>query len=239
MKCDLGGGGLHSSQGAHFEAQPHQHQHPHPLHPHPLHTTPTNPGRAAFAEPPSAARSWAGLRTGRAAATAAAAIGTQQPLYNLQPTPIVESETLALATTRGGASGAAAPAEGGMKRTVTVGSFFFLWYLFNIGYNIYNKKALNALPLPWTVGLIQLSLGLLYVFPLWLFGLRKVRVYDCACVCAIARACVRLSDPITFEPSTIASGSTPASELLIAFLRFFHTAADPKTSNSQSQQTRY
>ena len=28
------------------------------------------------------------------------------------------------------------------------GSFFALWYLFNIGYNIYNKKALNVLPCP-------------------------------------------------------------------------------------------
>lgn len=75
--------------------------------------------------------------------------------------------------TRGGAA-AAAPQKSSMAQTLKVGSFFFLWYFFNIGYNIYNKKALNALPLPWTVGLVQLSLGLLYVFPLWLTGLRKV-----------------------------------------------------------------
>lgn len=74
---------------------------------------------------------------------------------------------------RGGAT-AAAPSQGGLMQTLKVGSFFFLWYAFNIGYNIYNKKALNALPLPWLVGLAQLSLGLLYVFPLWLTGLRKV-----------------------------------------------------------------
>jgi hypothetical protein len=44
----------------------------------------------------------------------------------------------------------------------------------NAGYNIYNKKALNVLPLPWLVGLVQLSIGLSYVFPLWLTGIRKV-----------------------------------------------------------------
>lgn len=148
--------------------------------PQPPTPTPTT-GRAAFAEPPSAARSWAGLRTARPSTAAAAgevalAAATAAPKqqYNLGLTPVVESaEALALTSTRGGA----APAAGndGLKQSLKVGSFFFLWYLFNIGYNIYNKKALNALPLPWTVGLIQLSLGLLYVFPLWLFGLRKVR----------------------------------------------------------------
>ncbi len=139
-------------------------------------------GRPAFAEPPSAARSWAGLRTARSTTAAGAAAGdvalaaaaNAKPLYNLQPTPIVDAEALApLTAARGGASAAAE--QGGVKSTLRVGSFFFLWYLFNIGYNIYNKKALNALPLPWTVGLIQLSLGLLYVFPLWILGLRKVR----------------------------------------------------------------
>jgi hypothetical protein len=38
--------------------------------------------------------------------------------------------------------------EGSMADTLKTGSFFALWYLFNIGYNIYNKKALNAMPLP-------------------------------------------------------------------------------------------
>ena len=35
--------------------------------------------------------------------------------------------------------------------TLKTGSFFALWYLFNIGYNIYNKKALNALPIPYSM----------------------------------------------------------------------------------------
>ena len=94
------------------------------------------------------------------------------------------ASTSSLIEKKGGS--AAAPASGGMKETLKVGSFFFLWYLFNIGYNIYNKKALNVLPLPWTVGLIQLSLGLLYVFPLWLTGLRKVKRQggrSCVCIC--------------------------------------------------------
>ena len=41
--------------------------------------------------------------------------------------------------------------------------YFMLWYVLNIGYNIYNKQALNALPLPWTFGLIQMFAGIPYV----------------------------------------------------------------------------
>ena len=51
---------------------------------------------------------------------------------------------------------APAPEKDGLMETLTTGSFFALWYLFNIGYNIYNKKALNALPIPFV--LIQLLL---------------------------------------------------------------------------------
>lgn len=61
----------------------------------------------------------------------------------------------------------------GMMDTLVTGSFFALWYLFNIGYNIYNKKALNALPIPWTMALLQLFVGIPYCFALWITGLRK------------------------------------------------------------------
>ena len=57
--------------------------------------------------------------------------------------------------------------------TLKTGSFFALWYLFNIGYNIYNKKALNALALPYSMATLQLAVGIPYVMLLWLTGLRK------------------------------------------------------------------
>merc|ERR1719272_1872747 len=67
----------------------------------------------------------------------------------------------------------AAAEEDGMMETLKTGSFFALWYLFNIGYNIYNKKALNALPIPYTLATLQLAVGVPYVFFLWMTGLRK------------------------------------------------------------------
>lgn len=56
---------------------------------------------------------------------------------------------------------------------IKVGCYFGLWYMFNIGYNIYNKRLLNVLPLPWMTAAAQMGIGLLYVFPLWATKLRK------------------------------------------------------------------
>jgi len=87
---------------------------------------------------------------------------------------IKSSTTLALSA-EGGAKAAAAPEESGsnMMETLQVGTYFALWYLFNIGYNIYNKQALNVLDFPWTVATLQMATGIAYFVPLWLLGLRK------------------------------------------------------------------
>lgn len=63
-----------------------------------------------------------------------------------------------------------AKASAGM---VKVTAYFGLWYIFNIGYNIYNKRLLNVLPMPWLVASAQLGTGLLYVLPLWITNIRK------------------------------------------------------------------
>lgn len=95
-------------------------------------------------------------------------------------TPFEARKGTALAVSAGGGKrGAkeAAPAEvpqvNALMETLTTGTYFALWYLFNIAYNIYNKKALNALAYPWTIATIQMCTGLFYFVPLWLTGLRK------------------------------------------------------------------
>jgi solute carrier family 35 protein E1 len=60
-----------------------------------------------------------------------------------------------------------------LKNTLQIGFYFALWYLFNIGYNIYNKQALNALDYPWTIAFFQMAAGIAYFLPLWILGLRK------------------------------------------------------------------
>lgn len=62
---------------------------------------------------------------------------------------------------------------GGLAETLQIGTYFALWYLFNIAYNIYNKQALNVLSYPWTIATIQMATGILYFVPMWLLKLRK------------------------------------------------------------------
>ena len=65
------------------------------------------------------------------------------------------------------------PTAKSMSETLKVGSLFGLWYALNIGYNISNKKVLNIAPaLTWTTAWLQLFIGLFYVVPLWLSGMR-------------------------------------------------------------------
>ena len=75
------------------------------------------------------------------------------------------------------ASGGTAEAEetegGGLGETLQIGTYFALWYLFNIGYNIYNKQALNVLAFPWTIATLQMATGIGYFVPMWLLGIRK------------------------------------------------------------------
>jgi solute carrier family 35 protein E1 len=61
----------------------------------------------------------------------------------------------------------------GLKRKLRLSGLFFLWYVLNVGYNIGNKRVLNALPIPWTAATIELFFGFPYVALLWSTGLRK------------------------------------------------------------------
>ncbi|GMH67753.1 hypothetical protein TrVE_jg6809 [Triparma verrucosa] len=60
-----------------------------------------------------------------------------------------------------------------LSNSVLAPIYFFLWYSLNIGYNIYNKKVMTALPLPLTMATVQLGAGLLWILPLWLLNIRK------------------------------------------------------------------
>jgi solute carrier family 35 protein E1 len=51
-----------------------------------------------------------------------------------------------------------------------------IWYMGNIQYNLYNKKALNLLGngrCHWTLAAVQLLVGVLFVIPMWLTGVRS------------------------------------------------------------------
>ena len=68
--------------------------------------------------------------------------------------------------------GGAAPVKE-KTSTAKVGFYLFVWYSLTIGYNIYNKKTLNMLNIPWILSTIQLAVGAIYVSLIWLTGVRK------------------------------------------------------------------
>jgi len=61
-----------------------------------------------------------------------------------------------------------------LLQNLKVGMYFALWYILNIVYNIVNKKVLNVLPAPVSVGSIQFGIGTLYASTLWITGLRAI-----------------------------------------------------------------
>jgi solute carrier family 35 protein E1 len=102
----------------------------------------------------------------------AKALSSVVPPASKQFAKTSSSTSLALSSS-GGEAVAEEDSGTDLAETLKVGSYFALWYLFNIGYNIYNKQALNALAFPWTIATIQMATGILYFVPLWLTGLRK------------------------------------------------------------------
>jgi len=53
-----------------------------------------------------------------------------------------------------------------------IGGYFALWYILNVVYNILNKKYLNVISAPLTVGSLQFLVGSLYCIILWTTKLR-------------------------------------------------------------------
>jgi len=76
-------------------------------------------------------------------------------------------------TARNAPKPAAASDKDSMKETAVTLIYFALWYIGSTGYNIYNKKALNAVPIPYAMSWVQLFTGIPYVCLLWATGLRK------------------------------------------------------------------
>jgi len=73
------------------------------------------------------------------------------------------------------ASDLSSVARGGSEdrmQRLKIGMYFGLWYALNVFYNLINKKVLNIIPAPLSVGSIQFGVGGLYAALLWITGLR-------------------------------------------------------------------
>ena len=51
--------------------------------------------------------------------------------------------------------------------------YFIVWFLLNALFNVYNKRVLDVVGLPWIMTVVQLSTGFILVLPLWICGVRQ------------------------------------------------------------------
>eukprot|EP01041_Mallomonas_annulata_P010341 gene10341-21577_t len=61
------------------------------------------------------------------------------------------------------------PSRFPLKNTLKLGFYFFVWYALNIVYGITNKRVLTVLPLPTSIAVLQLFIGIPVFLPAWFF----------------------------------------------------------------------
>ncbi|KAM0829312.1 hypothetical protein ACQ4PT_066954 [Festuca glaucescens] len=132
-----------------------------------------NPSPAGARLPPARAA----LRLSAAASPRAGLAGLGR--IGLVPaSPEHEKRSGRLVAAAAAASGKAAeePAEEGgaaLAKTLQLGVFFGLWYLFNIYFNIYNKQVLKVFPYPINITTVQFAVGTAISLFLWITGILK------------------------------------------------------------------
>mmetsp|Transcript_5985 Transcript_5985/g.20399 ORF Transcript_5985/g.20399 Transcript_5985/m.20399 type:complete len:388 (+) Transcript_5985:62-1225(+) len=57
--------------------------------------------------------------------------------------------------------------------TLRIGLCFATWFFLNVQYNLCNKQVQNVFPMPWTMTVVSLFVGIPYVLFMWASGLRK------------------------------------------------------------------
>ena len=76
--------------------------------------------------------------------------------------------------TSAGAEAGEADADAGPLSSLKMPFYFFLWYGFNIIFNIYNKQTLNAFPYPYFLSTIQLGFGVAFMAVLWATRIQRL-----------------------------------------------------------------
>jgi solute carrier family 35 protein E1 len=101
-------------------------------------------------------------------------VRTSSSALDVTSTPLngVDNINNALTTTRGGDE----DSSSGLLVRLKIGGYFGLWYILNVYYNIVNKKFLNVISAPLTVGSLQFLVGSLYCIILWSTKLRAAPV---------------------------------------------------------------
>lgn len=92
-----------------------------------------------------------------------------------------KSVTVAFDVESRGAAAAATAAEdrrARLRANLLTLLYFLAWFILSVVFNIYNKKALQALAMPYLVAEFQLFAGIPIIAFFWLTKLRKTPILD-------------------------------------------------------------
>jgi len=109
----------------------------------------------------------------------------------------------------------------GLLVRLKVGFYFAAWYFLNVVYNILNKKVLNILPTPITIGTIQLGIGALYSILLWILRLRPTPKLNKAGRSMTSRVGIYHSSGQLLSMISLSSGPVSFTHIVKALEPFF------------------
>lgn len=104
-----------------------------------------------------------------------------------------------------------------------------LWYLISAFYNIYNKRALNALSMPVLVATIQMGTGVFVFLPLWM---AKIREAPFSSKKEFSDILWQLKSVATFTTLSHIAGVIALSSGTVSFTQVFTMASSAMKSHS-------
>lgn len=68
--------------------------------------------------------------------------------------------------------------EDRVPKTILLGVYLLLWYVFNGAFSVSNKRLLSRFPFPWVLSWIHLATGIVFFVPAWTLGIRAAPRLD-------------------------------------------------------------
>ena len=117
-------------------------------------------------------------------------------------------------------------------RQLKMSAYMAAWFGLSGLYNIYNKKALTLLPAStWTIGAMQMWLGMAVIFPLWLLRIREFPIPDLAAARLVARDMLSVG---LFQTATHGAGVTSLGSGPVSFVQVIKASEPAFTSALQA-----
>jgi len=111
-----------------------------------------------------------------------------------------------------------------LLHTLKVLSYFALWYALNVIYNILNKKVLNDIPAPVSIGSVQFGVGALYAYMKWVLKIAPTPKLTPAGKTSISKVGIYHSAGQLLSMVSLGAGPVSFTHIVKALEPFFSAA---------------